>query len=312
MISSRKFTDQIKRCAAELGFSKIGVTPAESLPDEAQHLSDWLSRGYQADMDWIRKRQRERTEIREYFPEVQSVICVAVNYFTGNARDDAETGRFSNYAWGSDYHDCIKDRLYQLLQNIRTQHSNVKYRICVDTSPVLERTWARRAGLGWIGKNTMLITKEFGSWVFLGELMLDIPLVYDEPFKTDHCGTCRKCLDACPTLALTQPYQLDAGRCLSYLTIEHRGDFLAEHPDDFHNWIYGCDICQEVCPWNQKIRVKSDWEEFEPRDNIHERSLESWLTLTSDEFRTLFRKSAVKRTRYTGLMRNIRYVSGIQ
>jgi len=175
----------------------------------------------------------------------------------------------------------------------------------VDTSPIMEKDWAQKAGLGWIGKHTNLITRDYGSWIFLGELLLDVELEYDNPFDDDLCGTCTACLDACPTDAFPEPYVLDSNKCISYLTIEHRGDLPTELEDKLSGWIYGCDICQEVCPWNQKFSQVTDEVTFQPRSDINERSLADWKKLTEEDFRVLFKKSAVKRTKYSGLKRNI-------
>ena len=256
-------------------------------------------------MHWMEKRYAERGNIHNYYPEAKSVISVAINYFTGTALNQKNIGKISNYAWGDDYHDLIKPRLHQLLKEIKSIDPNINGIACVDTSPIMEKDWAQQAGIGWIGKHTNLITRDYGSWLFLGELLIDIELSYDKPFIEDLCGTCTACLDACPTDAFPEPYVLDSSKCISYLTIEHRGDLPIDMENKLSGWIYGCDICQEVCPWNIKFSQISKESTFQPRSNLQERSITEWQQLTEEEFRILFNKSAIKRTKYEGLKRNI-------
>ncbi|NQU67744.1 MAG: tRNA epoxyqueuosine(34) reductase QueG [Candidatus Marinimicrobia bacterium] len=303
------FSSVITSYALSIGFSKAGITTPD-LPDiPKQRLSQWLDAGYNANMQWMAKRSTERGDVYAYFPEVKSVISVAMNYFTARASDSPDALKISNYAWGDDYHDMMKQKLFELLAFIRLEYPDCNYRVCVDTSPVQDKVWAQRAGLGWQGKHTNLITTDHGSWLFLGELMLDIELTPDSPFDTDHCGSCTACLDACPTNAFPQPYVLDASKCISYLTIEHRGDIPPEFEGVFNGWIYGCDICQQVCPWNQKFEQVTHQPEFQMREQIRDRSTEQWSELSEDEFRRVFKNSAVKRTKHRGLKRNINFVS---
>jgi len=300
MISS----ESIKKKAKELGFQKVGIAKAESTPKEKADLESWLKQGRHATMEWIVKRKNERGDIHTYFPEARSIISVGINYYVG--KDQSHIlfdGKISNYAWGDDYHDVVKKRLFQLLGWIKESQPKIKGIVCVDTSPVMDKVWAHRAGLGWLGKHTNLITRDHGSWLFLGELILDIDLDYDAPFIDDLCGSCTACIDACPTQALNE-YQIDAGKCISYLTIEHRGDLPADQ-NNLHGWVYGCDICQDVCPWNEKFSETSDISEFKPRPEILNWTNEDWQNLDEDGFRKLFRGSAVKRTKYVGLKRNI-------
>ncbi len=289
----------------DLGFQKIGITEAQPTPKEHQRLNEWLAAGNQAGMQWIEKRKEERGAIHDYFPEAKSLISVGMNYFTGLSR--AVVGaelNFSNYAWGDDYHLILKERLQELLAYIKKQTSNVQGVVCVDTSPVMEKVWAQRAGLGWQGKHTNLISRDYGSWLFLGELILDIKLEYDRPFADDLCGICTACIKACPTKALTA-YQLDALKCISYLTIEHRGEFPEEYADKLNGWIYGCDICQEVCPWNMKFARQSTEVAFQSRMPIKTYTNDDWEHLSEEDFRKIFKNSSVKRIKYSGLMRNI-------
>tara|TARA_B100000214_G_scaffold363627_1_gene329339 strand:- start:429 stop:1343 length:915 start_codon:yes stop_codon:yes gene_type:complete len=294
----------IKKKAEELGFQKVGIARAEKTPKEKSDLDSWLMQGKHASMDWMMNRTDERGNIHTYFPEARSVIAVGMNYYTGKNQDDFRSDyKFSNYAWGDDYHIVLKKQLYQLLNWIKKNNSTVKGVVCVDTSPVMDKVWAQRGGLGWIGKHTNLISRDLGSWFFLGELILDLELDYDAPFEEDLCGTCLACIESCPTQALEE-YKIDAGKCISYLTIEHRGE-LPESQSDLHGWIYGCDICQEVCPWNEKFAIESKKDEFQPRKEIVEFFSEDWDNLDEASFKRIFKDSAVKRTKYAGLKRNI-------
>ncbi len=294
----------IKKKAEELGFQKVGIARAEKTPKEKSDLDSWLMQGNHASMTWMMNRKDERGNIHKYFPEARSVIAVGMNYYMGKNQDDLRSDyKFSNYAWGDDYHTVLKKQLYQLLNWIKENNSTVKGVVSVDTSPVMDKVWAQRGGLGWIGKHTNLISRDLGSWLFLGELILDLELDYDAPFEEDLCGTCLACIESCPTQALDE-YKIDAGKCISYLTIEHRGE-LPESQSDLHGWIYGCDVCQEVCPWNEKFAIESKKDEFQPRKEIVEFISEDWDSLDEDSFKRIFKDSAVKRTKYVGLKRNI-------
>ncbi len=294
----------IKKKAEELGFQKVGIARAEKTPKEKLDLDSWLMQGNHATMDWITKRKDERGNIHTYFPEARSVIAVGMNYYTGNEQDDLRSDyKFSNYAWGDDYHIVMKKRLFQLLNWITENNSKVKGLVCVDTAPVMDKVWAQRAGIGWLGKHTNLISRDHGSWLFLGELIIDLKLEYDRPFEEDLCGTCMACIESCPTQALGE-YNIDARKCISYLTIEHRGD-LPEDRSDLHGWIYGCDVCQEVCPWNEKFSIKTELDEFKPRVEIANFKRDDWDNLSEEDFKKIFKGSAVKRTKYVGLKRNI-------
>ena len=294
----------IKKKALELGFQKVGIARAEPTSKQKDNLESWLDQKRHATMEWMEKRKDERGNIHKYFPDAKSIISVGINYYVGKGQNDIKSDfKFSSYAWGDDYHQVIKIRLFQLLEWIKESKPTIKGIACVDTSPVMDKVWAQMAGIGWIGKHTNLISRDQGSWLFLGELLLDMELEYDSPFIEDLCGSCTACIDACPTQALEE-YQINAGKCISYLTIEHRGE-LPDAENDLHNWIYGCDICQEVCPWNQKFSDVSDMEEFQPKSEILYWSNEDWTNLDETGFRKLFKDSAVKRTKYIGLKRNI-------
>ena len=294
----------IKEKVKQLGFQKVGIARAKEHPEDQRNLNLWLEEGRNGTMDWIKTRKEERGNLFNYFPEAKSVISVGLNYYAGIEQKDLNADyKFSNYAWGDDYHNVLKEKLFKLLNWIDERSAEVKGLVCVDTAPIMEKVWAREAGLGWIGKHTNLITKNFGSWIFLGELLLDIELDYDPPFYEDLCGKCTACIDSCPTDAIDS-YKIDAKKCISYLTIEHRGD-LKNSNTNLDGWIYGCDICQEVCPWNNKFGETTSLENFQPRSEIINYSNNDWNDLSQEEYNAIFKKSSVKRTKYEGLKRNI-------
>ena len=300
-----KLSQRIKMKADELGFQKVGITKVEFSSENKLNLDQWISKGFHASMQWIENRKEERANIFNYFPDAVSLISVGMNYFSGNTQDDLKSKfKFSNYAWGEDYHSLIKDRLKILLKWIKNTSEEIEGVACVDTSPIMEKSWAQKAGLGWQGKHTNLISRDYGSWLFLGEIILNIPLDYDKPFIEDLCGSCTACIDACPTNAITS-YQLDSNKCISYRTIEHRGEF-DENENNLDGWIYGCDICQEVCPWNEKFSKISPEKSFFPKTEILDWSEKKWMDLDDATFKKLFKGSAVKRTKFSGLQRNIK------
>ena len=300
-----KLSQRIKMKADELGFQKVGITKVEFSSENKLNLDQWISKGFHASMQWIENRKEERANIFNYFPDAVSLISVGMNYFSGNTQDDLKSKfKFSNYAWGEDYHSLIKDRLQILLKWIKNTSEEIEGVACVDTSPIMEKSWAQKAGLGWQGKPTNLISRDYGSWLFLGEIILNIPLDYDKPFIEDLCGSCTACIDACPTNAITS-YQLDSNKCISYRTIEHRGEF-DENENNLDGWIYGCDICQEVCPWNEKFSKISPEKSFFPKTEILDWSEKKWMDLDDATFKKLFKGSAVKRTKFSGLQRNIK------
>ena len=297
-------TQYIKDKATEIGFEKIGITKATATKDEKERLEKWIKNNHHGSMSWIEKRKDERGNIFNYFKEVKSVISIGVNYYSGYDQDQIKSNsKFSNYAWGEDYHDIIKSKLYTLLNDITANYPDIKGIACVDTSPIMEKVWAQRAGIGWQGKHTNLITRDYGSWLFLGELLLDVELDYDDEFIDDLCGSCTACIDACPTYALGE-YEIYAEKCISYLTIEHRGEF--GQNTELHDWIYGCDICQEVCPWNQKFSQITNEKKFYPKEEILSWQDADWENISENAFRKIFKGSAVKRTKHNGLVRNIK------
>ena len=297
-------TRYIKDKATEIGFEKIGITKATATKDEKVRLEKWIKNNHHGSMSWIEKRKDERGNIFNYFKEVKSVISIGVNYYSGYDQDQIKSNsKFSNYAWGEDYHDIIKSKLYTLLNDITANYPDIKGIACVDTSPIMEKVWAQRAGIGWQRKHPNLITRDYGSWLFLGELLLDVELDYDDEFIDDLCGSCTACIDACPTYALGE-YEIYAEKCISYLTIEHRGEF--GQNTELHDWIYGCDICQEVCPWNQKFSQITNEKKFYPKEEILSWQDADWENISENAFRKIFKGSAVKRTKHNGLVRNIK------
>ena len=303
-MNKKELTAIIKQEALKNGFDLFGATPA--LNKKSNKLDEWLIEGYHASMKWMETRKDERNDIYKYFPEVKTVISLGYNYYTDE--NDLETNnlKMSNYAWGEDYHLIIKKKLYTIIESIKEYKKDFKFRVCVDTSPILEKPWAQKAGLGWIGKHTNLINENLGSWFFLAEILLDFELEYNNPHLNDLCGTCTKCIDECPTDAIFEEYRLDSNKCISYLTIEHRGELPNKYKDELNGWIYGCDICQQVCPWNIKFSQKSNDSNFKIKDKIKNMNNGDWNKLTKEDFNLIFKKSAVKRTKFEGLKRNIK------
>ena len=289
--------------AAELGFSEIGIARAGPLLKEKNHLMEWLERGYNASMKWMERETEKRTDPGRILPNVKTVISTAVNYFYPSEEfDSPDLGKISRYARGYDYHYVITEKLEQLYKFIMEEMPDVNGKVYVDTGPVMEKIWAVRAGIGWMGKHSNLITRNYGSWIFLGEILLDCELDYDTPLYS-MCGTCTACIDACPTHAIVEPYVVDSNKCISYLTIEHRGEIRKELYSNFRNWIYGCDICQEVCPWN-KFQTRTKEESFYPhRKNINP-VLSEIAEMSKEEFDRRFQKSSIKRAKHAGLTRN--------
>jgi epoxyqueuosine reductase len=300
---------EIKQEAMRLGFSRVGIARAEQLPGEAEHLKEWLDRGYLGEMKWMARDPEQRIDPRKVFPAAQSVVVVALNYYTEhNHQDSSVTGKVSRYAWGDDYHDVLVGKLRELLSWIKEQWPEADGKVCVDIQPVMDKAWAARAGLGWIGKHTNLITPEYGSWVFIGELLLNLELETDGLPVADQCGSCTLCIDACPTDAIVEPYVINSNLCISHATIESRAaEMPATVSEHLSGWIYGCDICQDVCPWNQ-MTPASDQVQFQPREGNVNASLEEILKLTPETYAARFRRSAMKRAKLAGLQRNARAV----
>ncbi|MBV9957832.1 MAG: tRNA epoxyqueuosine(34) reductase QueG [Acidobacteria bacterium] len=300
-------SERIRERALALGFEKIGIARATALEEERVRLLEWLGRGYAGEMRWMARDPERRTDPREIFPEARSVVVVALNYFTPHEHvDDSLTGKISRYAWGDDYHDVVGEKLRALLAWIKEEWPEAMGKACVDIQPMMDKAWAVRAGLGWIGKHSNLITRDYGSWVFIGELLLDLELKPDEQRVEDHCGSCTLCLEACPTGAITEPYVVDSNRCISYATIELReAELPAQVSEKLSGWLYGCDICQDVCPWNRFEEPTAE-ARFEPREGTVAAELAEILQLTPEAYAARFRRSAIKRAKLNGLQRNAR------
>jgi len=299
----------IKNRALFEGFNKVGIVGAQSLADEGRRLKEWLARGYLGEMGWMARDVEKRINPLEIFPQTRSVVVVALNYFTPHQhQQNPATGKVSRYAWGDDYHDVVKEKLTSLLSWIREQEPSAEGKVCVDIQPVMDKAWAVRAGLGWLGKHSNVITPEHGSWVFIGELLLNLELDHDTERVEDHCGTCTLCIDACPTAAITEPYVVDSNKCISYATIELRAPELPGEID-LAGWLYGCDICQDVCPWN-RFEETTNETRFAPRQGNVNAELDDILELTPETYAARFRGSAMKRAKLSGLQRNARALTG--
>lgn len=297
----------IKERARAEGFNKVGIVSAVPLDEEGRRLKEWLARGYHGTMAWMARGVEKRVSPREIFPEARSVVVVALNYYTSNQHEEnTATGKVSRYAWGDDYHDVMTAKLRALLAWIKEEDPQAEGKVCVDIQPVMDKAWAVRAGLGWIGKHSNVITPEYGSWVFIGELLLNLELDYDVERIEDHCGTCTLCIDACPTAAITEPYVVDSNKCISYATIELRAPELPSSiAENLSGWMYGCDICQDVCPWNRFEQV-TDEPRFLPRAGNVNAELRDIVDLSHDAYVERFRGSAMKRAKLSGLQRNAR------
>lgn len=300
-------TTLIKKLAIELGFSFCGISKAEFLKDEADHLETWLKRGYQGKMSYLENHFDKRLDPTLLVPGAKSVISLIYNY---SPKEDVYFNskfQVAKYAYGEDYHLVIKEKLKALLEKFQEQVGEISGRVFVDSAPVMERTWAQRSGLGWIGKNSLLLNRGMGSFFFLAEIIVDLEFEYDGPIK-DYCGTCTACMDACPTQAIPQPYVVDGSKCISYLTIELKEEIPPAYGGQFENWIFGCDICQDVCPWNRFSQPHSE-PRFAPSAELQSMSDNEWIDMTEEVFRKIFKKSAVKRTGFKGLKRNVEYAS---
>ncbi len=299
-------TDIIKRIALDLGFMSCGISNAEFLEEEAPRLTAWLKNGLHGKMSYMENHFDKRLDPTKLVPGSKSVVSLLYNYSTENLQPK-DAPKIAKYAYGEDYHFVVKDKLKEFFERINTNIGEVGGRVFVDSAPVLEKSWASKSGLGWVGKNTNLINPKKGSFFFLAELILDIPLIPDGPMR-DFCGTCTKCIDACPTDALA-PYSIDASKCISYLTIELKDEVIPnQFKDKMEDWIFGCDICQDVCPWN-RFSLKHGEPRFEPHEKLKGMDGRGWTELTREVFNEIFKKSAVKRTKFKGLQRNIAFIS---
>lgn len=298
----------IKQKAHLLGLSGCVLLPASALLDESEHFQQWLQNGFHGEMDYMARNTEKRLDPRILVENAKTVIVVLQNYFTNEKQSDPAAPVLSKYAFGTDYHFVLKDKLQSLLQFIQTEILPCNGRVFTDSAPVLERAWAKRAGLGWIGKNSNLISLEKGSFFFIGELIIDIELPYDGPRPVaDHCGKCTRCIDACPTKAIVADRVVDARLCISYQTIELKGELDPNLNGKFENRVFGCDICQDVCPWNLKSELHSE-PGFNPDDKLLKLTATDWHNMDANLFATLFKKSPVKRTGFSGLKRNLQFI----
>ncbi len=301
----QQHTDFIKTEAKRLGFLSCGVSKAQFLEEEAPRLENWLNKQMHGQMHYMENHFDKRLDPTKLVEGSKSVISLLLNYFPEKTQDH-ETYKLSKYAYGTDYHFVIKDKLKSLLHAIQGEIGEVEGRAFVDSAPVLDKAWAAKSGLGWIGKHSNLLTQQVGSFYFIAELIIDLELEYDG-ITTDHCGTCTKCIDACPTKAITEPYVVDGSKCISYFTIELKENIPTECLGQFEDWMFGCDICQDVCPWNRFSKSHNE-PLFNPHPDLLDMTKKDWEEITEETFKKVFKKSAVKRTKFSGLKRNINFL----
>ena len=297
----------IKEKAIDLGFLLCGISKAQYLEKEAENLEHWLAQNYHGEMNYMANHFDKRVDPTVLVPGCKSVISLAYNYFNPSLQADKDAPKLSMYAYGKDYHKVVRKKLNQLFAWIKETFGDIDGRVFVDSAPILERDWAKKSGIGWIGKNTLLIHPQKGSFFFLAEIILDLDLEYDNPMS-DYCGTCTRCIDACPTDAIdANGYVMDGSKCISYLTIELKDEIPAEFKGKMDNWMFGCDICQQVCPWNRFSKPHNE-AEFIPKEDLLNMTKEEWQNMTQSTFNSIFEGSAVKRTKYEGLKRNISFL----
>ncbi|MFT4698127.1 MAG: epoxyqueuosine reductase [Flavobacteriaceae bacterium] len=299
------YTQLIKSEAKRLGFLSCGISKAEFLEEEAPRLEKWLNKNMHGEMSYMENHFDKRLDPTLLVPDSKSVVSLLLNYFPAEIQNE-ESYKISKYAYGTDYHFVIKDKLKHLLNFIQEEIGEVHGRAFVDSAPVLDKVWAAKSGLGWIGKHSNLLTKQVGSFYFIAEIIIDLELEYDTPI-TDHCGSCTACIDACPTDAIVDPYVVDGSKCISYFTIELKNEMPSSVKGKLDDWMFGCDICQDVCPWN---RFSQSHKEplFNPNPELLSKSKKEWEEITQEVFQEIFQKSAVKRTKYSGLLRNINFL----
>lgn len=306
LINTKSHTHFIKAKAAELGFSFCGISKAEFLKEEAPRLEEWLKRNYHGKMSYMENHFDKRLDPTLLVPGAKSVISLLYNYYPEKDLGRESELKIAKYAYGEDYHFVVKDKLKILFDSIQENIGQVEGRVFVDSAPMMERAWAQKSGLGWIGKNSLLLNRSMGSFFFLAEVIIDLELEYDGPVK-DYCGTCTACMDACPTEAIPEPSVVDGSKCISYFTIELKDEIPSDVKGKFANWIFGCDICQDVCPWNSFAKPHHE-KRFSPPGALADFKSNDWKELTEEVFNTLFKHSPVKRTKHAGLKRNIEFV----
>ena len=306
MSSAARHAAMVKEIAQKLGFMACGISKAGFLEEEAPRLESWLNQNQHGQMGYMTRNFDKRLDPTKLVPGAKSVVSLLYNYFSENTPVDVHAPKIARYAYGADYHHVIKDKLFTFMHYIQDQIGTVGGRVFVDSAPVLEKAWAAKSGLGWVGKNTNLIRKQIGSYFFIAELILDLELETDG-MVTDHCGSCTACLDACPTDAFVAPYKLDASKCISYFTIELKDAIPNEVKGQFDNWAFGCDICQEVCPWN-RFAAPHEEPAFQPKPELMNMTKGDWNEVTEEVFNRLFEVSAVQRTGFDGLKRNLEFL----
>jgi epoxyqueuosine reductase len=301
-----KYSQFIKTEAKRLGFLSCGISKAGFLEEEAPRLEKWLKNNAHGEMRYMENHFDKRLDPTKLVEGSKSVVSLLLNYFPSEVQKDPEAPKISKYAYGTDYHFVIKDKLKSLLQVIQDEIGDVHGRAFVDSAPVLDKAWAAKSGLGWIGKHSNVLTQQVGSFYFIAELIIDLELEYDHA-TTDHCGTCTACIDACPTQAITEPYVVDGSKCISYFTIELKENIPTDFKGKFDDWMFGCDVCQDVCPWNRFSKAHSE-PLFNPHPELLDMTKRDWEEITEDTFRKVFKNSAVKRTKFSGLERNIKFL----
>ncbi len=306
MNASELHSKQIKEHAKRLGFLSCGISKAGFLEDEAPRLEQWLAQGHHGSMTYMERNFDKRLDPTKLVPGAKSVVSLLYNYYPSAKQSDKEAPKLSKYAYGKDYHFVVKEKLKELMHSIEEEIGEVSGRAFVDSAPVLDKAWAAKGGLGWLGKHTNLISKKTGSFFFIVELIIDLPLEADTPV-TDHCGSCTACIDACPTDAIIAPYQVDGSKCISHFTIELKDAIPQEVKGKFDNWAFGCDVCQDVCPWN-RFSTPHQEPEFEPSPELMNLTKNDWHEITEVVFNRLFEKSAVQRTQFSGLQRNLQFL----
>ncbi len=304
-MNSFKNTQIIKAEAKRLGFDFCGISKAEFLSDEAPKLELWLKTNKHGKMEYMENHFDKRLNPTLLVDGAKSVVSLLYNYYP-NKKQNEGVPKISKYAYGNDYHDVIKEKLQEFLNTIKEQIGDVNGRAFVDSAPVLDKVWAKKGGLGWIGKNSNLINKQQGSFFFIAELIIDLNLEYDGPIK-DYCGTCTKCIDACPTEAIVEPFIVDGSKCISYLTIELKDSIPNSFKNKMDDWVFGCDVCQDVCPWN-RFSIPHSEPNFNSQTRLLDFNTNEWYEITEETFKTIFSKSAVKRTKYKGLKRNLDFI----
>jgi len=303
-MNAQQRTAFLKHTALQLGFAYVGISKARRLDEEEDRLAAWLQQGMHGKMHYMTEHFEKRLSPALLVPGAKSVISLMFNYYS-EEKQQPDAPKISMYAYGKDYHLVVKEKLKELVRLAEATIGKIEGRVFVDSAPVMERVWAKEGGLGWIGKNTLLLNKQMGSYFFLAEIISDLELEYDQPVK-DHCGTCTACIDACPTDAI-QPYVVDATKCISYLTIELKDEIPKGFAGKMDNWMFGCDICQQVCPWN-RFSTPHHEPQFEPKDELLNMNRKDWEEITEEIFSNLFKNSAVKRTKFKGLKRNIEFL----